>query len=305
MFGPVQKIAGAYRAYPVRDRVTKHDVLESVRSVQPHTVVHTLQLRDLRTLEPQSTVVAVNPAGRQSHLVLTTLGGRSATFLVHMPSQSVDLVPIRFVRPTHDKCTVLKCTVCTRDRVIVINDVNTSPSTEQLSVSERLRRVHDMVHAHHIPDAAIFPLRIVARRCFSLAQMPELKRFLARDNVRYHSLAVISQSHMQRELRVQVDASSAGWEARDKAPRSRAIGDVVDAPVVAAQGPDSYKFRIDPASDWEYLVVRTMGESTALDRLDLSTPTVCRLMWDGTAWRIAFTLPREEPAHVLENSEDG
>lgn len=305
MFGPVKQIVGAYRAYTVRDRVAVHEVLENVRSVQPQIIVHTLQWRDLSKIESQSTVIAVNPAGRQSHLVLKTLGGRSAAFLVHMPTLSVDLVPIRFSRQTHDKCTVLQCTVCARDRTIVVNDV-ISPPCNASSVSERIRRVHEVVHSHHVPDAAVFPMRIVARRCFSLAQMPDLKRYLVTGNVVYHSLAVISPPDQLRELRIRMDAPAPTGRSRDKLRLIHAIGDVVDVPVVATQGPDSYKFRLDPSSDWKYLSVRSIEESMALDALDLSTPTICRLIWDGATWRIALAFPVADgdPAHAHEKSEN-
>ena len=286
MFGAVQCIAGCRRLYPVKDRVTVHQVLERTRQASPACIVHTLQWRDVSKIDTSETVIAVNPAGRQSYLVLDTLGGRSVCFLVHAPSRTVELVPLRFSHALHDRSTVMKCTVCTQDRMIVINDVYEDAPAR--SVADRLKRVHQVAHSEHTPDAALFPLRIVARRCFSFAQTSELKRFLGHSNARYHSLSLIGPSEAGRELRIQV--ANKREQVRHMRASTPTVGHAIDANVVAAHGPDAYKFQVDPADPdtWQYLTVKTIEESTALANMDLSIPRICRLAWDGSGWRIVM-----------------
>jgi hypothetical protein len=302
MFAAVQRIAGAHRAYPVNDRVTAFQVLDSVRSADPPGVVHTVQWRDLPKIDSSSTVIAVNPAGRQSHLVLSTIGGRCAAFLVHAPSQAVELVPLRFSRTLHAGPTVMKVTVCARDRMLVVNDV----CGQGGAISERMRKVHDIVHSEHVPDAAIFPLRVVARRCFSLAQLSDAKRFVSRGDVTYHSISLIGPPGSGRELRVPVGEKTRAVRERalvSHAP-ARSVGDTIYAPVIAAQGPDAYKIQFAPGDEWQYLTVKTIEESSALAQMDLSSPKTCQFAWDGSTWRIVMCAP-PMLAHGSEDSGRG
>lgn len=94
------------RTYPVCDRVTAQQVLETVQTANPPNVtgVHRMQWRDLGKIDIAKFVIAVNPVGRQSYVVLTSLGGRSASFLVHAFTNTVELIPLRFAK----NCTTTK-----------------------------------------------------------------------------------------------------------------------------------------------------------------------------------------------------
>ena len=297
MFGGVQRIAGARRVYPVTDRVVAHRALETVQSASPPELVHTAQWRDLHRLDPTTNVIAVNPIGRQVYLVLSTIGGRCAALLVHAPSRTVELVMIRFARARHEANTVVKCTMCVRERLLVLNDI-CAPRAEALA--ERLRAVHELVHSDHTPDAALFPLRVVARRCFSFGQVSDLRRFIGTRRV--HSLSVIGDSGAigcdgGPELRIPLNSPKiargpsnqrtrvSGGELSQTHPPA---GTLLDAPVVAAQGPDAFLVRPAPDAEWTYLAVKTLEESAALGSLDLRAPMPCRVVWDGAAWRIAL-----------------
>lgn len=303
MFGAPTKVLGARRAFPVKDRVVSHRILDNVQTAAPRTRVFHAKWGDLARIDASASAIAVNPAGRQVFLVLTTLGDRSAVFLVHAPSRTVELVPMRFARARHAAGTVAKCTQCTRERLLIVNDVC---GAEHASVHARLRAVHDLVHDDHTPDAALFPLRVVARRCFSFAQISEVRRFMACDDVRAHSLSIIGPSAAP-ETRIPTNLGpSAGRRtdvARRAAPRVAApvAGMFADAPIVAAPGADAYRIQLPGAAPdaWGFLAVKTIEESAALAGLNLQTPLTCRVVWDGAAWRIAmFEAPgARAPAH--------
>ena len=287
MFGPVQSVAGARRLYAVKDRVVVHQVLDVVRAAGPPCLVHTLQWRDMSAIDFSSIVIAVNPSGRQIHLVLSTLGTRSASFIVHAPTGTVDMVPLRFSRSLHEGPTVLRCTMCAPARLLVVNDVCGYDGP----ISRRLGRIHDIVHSEHVPDAALFPLQVVARRNFSMAQLSDVKSFLSSGPAVYHSLSLIGGD---KELRVPITERGDGKhhvvQNSSTSMRQIRVGDTTVAPVVAAHGPDAYKVQVSP-SDWHYVAVKTIEESAALARLDLRTPKPCQLAWDGSGWRIVLGLP--------------
>lgn len=310
MFAPVSRIAGAERLYHVTDRVTAHQALELVRQKSPPSPVFNLQWRDLARLDPEKTVLAVNPSGRQIHVALTTLGGCAATLMVHLPSNSVDLIPMRFSRTRHDSATVLQCTLNTAEKLLVVNDVC---SEEDRDVADRLRDVHQLVHSDHVPDAALFPLRLVARKTFSLAQTTDLKRFIERPGAKCHSVSLVGNSCAGRELRILMTTggTAPGAEGRS-GPRHRAskaaaekpgrlsVGSLRSAQIVAAQGPDSYKLYLGQKAegDWQFLSVKSIEESKMLSSADLSSPRPCQVAWDGAAWRISSI-----PAHHGHKSE--
>ena len=297
MFGVPTKIVGAPRAFPVKDRVVAHGVLDAVMSAQSEgTRAFRARWGDLSRVDASSSVIAVNPCGRQVFLVLTTLGNRCVVFLVHTASRAVDLVPMRFERARHVGRTVAMCTQCTRERVLVVNDVC---GTHE-SVHARIQDVHDLVHKDHTPDAALFPLRLAARRCFSFAQISEVRRFVTRPDVRAHSLAIIGAAGtpdvrvpmtLDGQAAVEAKVAAATPAAHQHGRRSApATGTFADALVVAAPGADAYRVRLPGTTAWEFLAVKTLAESAALAGLNLATPVTCRVVWDGAsaAWRIAM-----------------
>jgi len=286
MFAPVRSIAGSSRLYPVKDRVVVQQILDATQRVSKNPTVHSLQRRDLHKLDVGNTVVALNPAGRQMHICLSSLGGRCASFLVHARSGTVELVPLRFAKSVHDANTVLKCTVCTTHRLLIVNDI----CGHDGPVSERVRAVHDLVHSKHVPDAALFPMRVVARRCFSLSQLPELKEFVARSDVRYHSLSLIS-SQSATEYRMQLSDRPMLEHRACAGPLQPVIGAISPAEIVAANGPDAYKIRMESSGPWQFLSVKTIEESAALAQADLREPRICQVTWDGSGWRFVMAAP--------------
>ena len=283
MFGAVKKIAGCARVYPVTDAVLANGVLDIVHATDVHTCVsHTLQWRDVPRL--QECMVAINPIGRQIHLVLTTLGDRAATYLVHTYSRCVELVPLRFARHLHEGDTVMHATLIVGEHTIVVNRVVGDIAGK--SALDRVRAVHDIVHDHHTPDAALFPLRLVARRSFALDQGSEMKRYMDRV-ARVHSISILRAGHANKDYRIVLSQTNRAGGACD--PKSRpppAMGSVARASIIAMQAPDAYKVVLNGSQSWDFLVVRTLEESAALGELDLTAERPCQVRWDGSGWRM-------------------
>jgi len=288
MFATVRSISGSPRAYPVSDEIVRNDVLCIARtSSGPDRLVQNLQWRDVKKLCPKSTLVAANPCGRPVHLVLTRFGTRAVTYLVHTGSRSVDAIPLRFSTALHDRTTVARCTLCLGPRVLVVNEVSRRGRDEPI---DRALSAHRLVHDDHVPDAALFPLRLVARRCFTLSQSTDLARFARVAGRTLYSISIMQKSAEARDFRISVAADGAPREETPRhstsAPRQRgdpAPGTTFWAPVAAAAGPDAFKVRVGGA--WVFVSVRTMAESALLNALDPMADNSCLVEWDGVGWR--------------------
>lgn len=280
MFGSVQRVCGSPRLYPVTDRVTAHHVMEHVRKIRSTHVVHKMQWRDLDRLAAVDRALAINPCGRQCHLVLCKYAGTNCTFIVHVPTCKVDLVPLRFSNHLFDEPKVFHCTLSQEAKLLVVND-RCGVDAHDASMVERLRCVHDLVHTHHTPDAALFPCRLVARRCFALSQLDDVQHFIDHCPAKIHSVSLIAPSMHQAEKRILV---SRLHSSTTKVPKSLRPGYCMDALVVAASGPDAYKVMIAPDT-WEYLSVKTLAESKVLRTKNLVTPSKITVAWDGSGWR--------------------
>lgn len=273
MFGPVQKVAHCSRAYPLVDAVVIDDILAGVRELKAACRVYTLQWRDTARMRFENLTVAVNVTGRQGHLVFTTLGGYNIVYLVHLTAGSVVALPLRFADQVHKSNLIVSCTVSVPERSIIVQDVlqqhGKAYPTGQASI------VHSLVHELHIPDAALFPLRVVARRQFLPHQVSDIKRFMAASRI--HSLSLKDDSQPALEYRVLAIVLKHQRSAALASP-----GPVQSMHIVKDAGPDAYKLH---GSD-QYLSVRTMEESRWLACKDFSNPLVCPVWWDGCSWRL-------------------
>lgn len=280
MFAPVQRIMGSPRVYPLKDVVTASAVLNMVDATDAQAP-GLLHRRDIERLGPCH--IAVNPRGRQVTLVLTTLGNRDICYLVHRSSRTVEAVPCRFGSDRHQTDTVARCTLSTSERVLVVNDA---------VAGGRAVDVDEFVHRSHTPDAALFPLRVVARRRFSTDQELELRRFIKERRI--HSIDVVPNQVGARAFRI-----VSGQASNDsRSTGSRRVGDVKTAHVRRAAGPDAYQICVD--GSWEYMAVRTMQESAYLS--SVPDATLMRVEWDGSGWRPSSSAPAH-PVVVSPASE--
>ena len=259
MFGAATRVCGCPRIFPVKDDTLRRDVVQTVKSRDPRTGVPRFTDRDLRCAH-EDTFVAVNVAGRQCHLLMTIHGGRSVSFLVHVPSNSVDLIPVRFDARRHESHTLARCTFSPKSRLLVVDDM-----CDDRGVRERATNVHDLVHDDHTPDAYLFPMRVVSRRLFNRANVSDVKRLVQNPEIVVHSLAVIDAregvEHTKPEKRIFPDATT----GRSSYTVSAAPGMVPDALVKRAPGPESYNVSVDGGRSWNALSVQTMDESRALE----------------------------------------
>ena len=285
MFGSARTVGGCPRLFPVNDYTLKSEIVKIVRSKDGRRAPLGFGQRDLGFVKP-SALLAVNAAGRQGHLFLTTYGGRAITFLVHAAAGEVDVVPIRFAQARHDPGVLVRCTFTPKDRLLVLDDI-----CDERPIAERLNDLHVLVHTDHTPDPFLFPLRVVARKFFTLSQAPDLKKLVnATAPFKTHSVSVIDTDagapHRFVEKRILVHAS-----AKQMSKRPRALPDQVTASALISQAsePDSYRISVDNGSTWDYLCVKTIAESSHLDRVfRTGEPTAtlsCAVVSDGGKWR--------------------
>ena len=284
MFGSARTVNGCPRLFPVNDYTLKSEIVKIVRSKDSRRAPLGFGQRDLRFVKPSS-LLALNVAGRQGHLFLTTYSGRAITFLVHTAAGEVDVVPVRFSQARHDPGVLVRCTFTPKDRLLVLDDI-----CDSRPIAERLDDLHVLVHTDHTPDPFLFPLRIVARTFCTLAQTPELKKLVCAAPFKTHSVSVVDTDvdAPQRfvEKRVIIDTSTPRLPKR-----TCMIPDQVTSSALISQGsePESYRISVDNGSTWDYLCVKTIAESSHLGKVfDGSNATAtlsCAVVSDGGKWR--------------------
>jgi hypothetical protein len=262
----------------------KSEIVRIVRSKDGRRAPPKFASRDLRFVSATS-LLAVNIAGRQGHLFLTTYGGRAITFLVYVAAGEVDVVPLRFAQARHDPGTLLRCTMSPKDRLLVLDDV-----CDDRAIADRVNDLHVLAHTDHTPDPFLFPLRVVARRFSTLAQAHEIKSFVHTSSAfKVHSVSVIDTdaNTPQRfaEKRILADA------CEPRVPeRARSVPDQCTAVALVTQvsEPESYRVSVDGGVTWVYLCVKTMSESAHLSSVFANDPTAtltCVVVNDGGKWR--------------------
>lgn len=187
MFGRAEKISGTFRAYPVRDAAALAFAVDAVNRKDPFKTVRALRVGDVaRPGAAQRAIAAVNVTGRQCHLLLDRIGGVDTCLLVYAALGAADALPLRFSPALHAAGVVARCTINYPAKLLVVDAVC-------LSSSQRSPEgAFAMVHEHHAPDAFAFPLRVVTRRTFTLAQSDDLARFVDARANRCHSVSLVA-----------------------------------------------------------------------------------------------------------------
>jgi hypothetical protein len=287
MFGSARTVNGCPRLFPVNDYTLKSEIIKIVHAKDDRRAPLRFSDRDLRFVDPSS-LLALNVAGRQGHLFLTTYGGRAITFLVHAAAGDVDVVPLRFSQARHDPGVLLRCTFTPKDRLLVLNDI-----CDDRPIAERINDLHVLVHTDHTPDPFLFPLRVVARKYFTLAQAPDLKKLVhSAPLFRTHSVSVIDTkaNAPQRYIEKRIFADVDGTAPRSSGGRTRIVPDQCTTVALISRDsePDSYRMSVDKGATWDYLCVKTIAESAHLAKVfaDNSMATLsCAVVSDGGKWR--------------------
>lgn len=275
-------MCGSPRLFPVTDRTLKAEVIANVKS-RDHTNTPTRFRDGDERYVRGNEMLAVNVRGRQCLLFLTSFGGRATTFLVHMPSQAVDVLPLRFNEQRHEDDTLIKCTFSPANRALVLDDMC---SDEPLR--SRVDDLHRLVHEDHTPDALLFPLRVVTRRFHALDQIDEVKSILSRGDIVVHSVSVLDDAREKRIL-AQDDSARASSGPRAHYQNNQ----VMYASIARSTEPDSYHVTVDGGNTWEFLGVKTIVESRTLDASIPSDKfsTACVVYRDGPCWRFQGLAP--------------
>ena len=299
MFGSARTINGCPRIFPVNDYTLKSEVIRIVQSKDGRRAPPRFNARDLRFVQPNS-IMAINVAGRQGHLFLTTYGGRAITFLVHAAAGEVSVVPLRFLQARHDPGTLLRCTFSPKDRLLVLDDV-----CSEEPLANRVNDLHVLVHTDHTPDPFMFPLRVVARRFFALSQAPEVKKLVHKTTpFKIHSVSVIdttsSTTDRYVEKRIMANVGTQRFD-NPAVSVSHPVPDQCTSVAMISRGsksePEAYRVSVDEGASWDHLCVKTIAESLHLARVFTpSTPAVdaassasitvpCVVISDGGKWR--------------------
>jgi len=282
MFASARSVNGSPRAFPVTDHTLKRDIIELVRGRDKRGAP--TKFLPTRTVAPSS-LLAINVAGRQGHILLTTHGGRAIAFLVYASSGDVDVVPLRFSASRHDPATLARCTFAQKDGLLVLDDL-----CDERPIAERLSDLHDLVHSDHTPDPFLFPLRVVARRFYAVTQAAEAKRLIRSDAFNTHSVSVIDTDgsvpprHVERRIFADARETHGPRVRRVEIPNHQ----TTTAIITRAAEPESYRVSVDGGREWSYLCVKTIEESAHLTRVFLThpdDPVSGVVESDGGKWR--------------------
>lgn len=273
MFGRARNICGVERMFPVQDRVLLHDVINVINSCERARVVYRLSTIDMQRINSEPHMLALNPSGHQCHLLITRVYGRGVTLIVDAKANAAHSIPLRFASQLHDENVVLRCIACYRKRILVINDV-----CDGTSWKHRVQRIHSIVHDDHTPDAFLFPLQLVCRRLYMMAQLSEVKAVIEEGEM--HSLSVISGNDFDIERRVTFQRRVGRVVKADDA--ILAVGDRITTQVSAGITPDSYSACV--RGEIVFVSIRSIGESAFMRSLDWTRAQTMELIWTGAAW---------------------
>ena len=276
--------------YAVTDSVLSYKIMQTVQLAVGQggagNRVYTLKARQLKqAMRDPGKLLALNAIGRQCFLVFSHSSGRPATYLVHVPSSEVHLLPLRFDKAMFETDLVVKCTVSNANKLLVLDDI-----PGEKDVNARVHTLHSIVHDAHTPDAFLFPLRVVARRFYVPGQVAELREQIATGTIRYHSISILDSNGVERRALVgcknRADKNITS-EARDQ---STGYGSQRSVEVMRLPGPDLYRMRaLDAPDSWDFLGVQTMHESSYLAHTIPSQGSCKAQVWyDGSRWRIVL-----------------
>ena len=284
MFGSARRVCGSPRLFPVIDYTLRSEVVRIVSEKDGRRPPGRFNGKDEAHVRPTD-LLAVNVSGRQCHLFLTTYGGRAITFLVYTRENDVEVLPLRFDAARHEDDTLMKCTFAAKDKLLVVDDICSAAPTH-----DRVLDMHALVHDSHTPDPYLFPMRVVVRKIHALADVGDVKKFIATAPFAVHSVSIITSNGPNGTSTEKRILRSDQGGARFVSVR-RPQQCMMQADVVRSSQPESYKLSVDGKRSWTFMRVKTLTDSTCLRNVFDGVPdghaVPCIVTKDGDGWSFA------------------
>lgn len=289
MFGSARSVNGSPRMFPVNDQTLRKEVIAGVQERDPFRPPRHARGGDLQRMRDTS-VLAINVAGRQGHLYLTVCGGRAVTFMVFTKACEVYVLPLQFARARHGESgTLVRCTFAPKDGLLVLNDI-----CGDFPLEHRIVDLHVLVHTDHRADPFLFPLRVVSRRFGNVKQASDIQALLKSNAFRTHSVSLFCPTRDARshdEKRVLIEGPRDSMLARRDVANRRSVcdGATATALVMRVTGTEEYRVSTDGGVTWQYLCIKTLTESKHLEkvfaRIGLHNAVPCVVASNDQKWR--------------------